>query len=83
MTHWVSGLKWVDASTNFCSRCVNFRDRNDGLGKGCPIDDIHTECDDPASLEEVFEKHLIGDEYAFPACAMFLDRSAASQAAPR
>lgn len=34
-----SGIAYMD---KYCCRCVNFRDKNDGRGPGCPIYDLHS-----------------------------------------
>lgn len=66
-----NGTKWIKESADYCERCVNNRDRRDGRGVGCPIDDIHMECSDQEALGEVIPVSLIGDEFEFKQCAMF------------
>lgn len=42
MAYFPNGTTGMDYMEHFCCRCVNFRDKNDGRGPGCPIMDLHT-----------------------------------------
>jgi len=74
MRHFSNGTEWIKQSANYCERCVNNRDRHDGRGVGCPIDDIHMECSDQEILDQVIPDSLLGDRYEFMQCSMFLER---------
>jgi len=73
MEYFSTGNVWISQSKHYCHKCVNFRDRHDGSGAGCPIDDMHMECSDMEALEEVIPDSLMGDNYEFPHCSMFLE----------
>jgi len=70
---FAKGTEWVNRSAGYCERCINHRDRLDGRGKGCPVDDMHMEAD-PEVVKRVIPESMMGDEFLFPKCAMFLDR---------
>jgi len=67
------GTEWIKASENYCSRCVNNRDRYDRRGVGCPIDDMHMEGELEIMIQAI-PVSLIGDEFEFPQCSMFLEK---------
>ncbi len=73
MITFLQGTEWNKISEKYCSRCVNNRDRYDRRGAGCPIDDMHME-GDQATMVQAIPDSLIGNEFEFPQCSMFLEK---------
>jgi hypothetical protein len=73
MITFSKGTEWIKASQKYCSRCVNYRDRYDNRGAGCPIDDMHMEGELETMIQAIPDS-LVGNEFEFPQCSMFLER---------
>lgn len=73
MITFLQGTDWNQASEKYCPRCVNYRDRYDHRGTGCPIDDMHIEGNQKIMVQAI-PVSLIGYEFEFPQCAMFLEK---------
>lgn len=73
MKHFSHRKEWIEQSAKYCQRCVNYIDRRDGRGKGCPVDDMHMEYDDLEALE-IFNAEGLSGDYEYPQCSMFLER---------
>lgn len=55
MGYFPNGCSGDDYQEQYCFKCINYRDLNDGRGHGCPIWDMHMlynydECNKPKSL---------------------------------
>lgn len=73
MITFLKGKEWNKSSEKYCPRCINNRDRYDNRGTGCPIDDMHME-GDLETMVQAIPVSLIGDEFEFPQCSMFLEK---------
>ena len=70
---FATGKAWITQQAGYCERCINYRDRQDGRGVGCPLDDMHLETTSIDALDEVIPESMTGEEYEFQQCAMFLE----------
>lgn len=71
---------------SWCSRCVNWRDLDDGRGEGCPVYDAHLifayeECDSNSNAKAILDMLIVrkvvtaSDGFDLPVneCAMFVE----------
>ena len=73
MITFLQGTEWNKISEKYYPRCANHRDRRDNRGAGCPIDDMHIEGDLEIMIHAI-PVSLIGYEFEFPQCSMFLEK---------
>ena len=65
----------------YCERCANWKDRMDGLGTGCLIDDLHAEYsggDEWDILDRMIPESHDGPSVTYMQCALFHEKSSES-----
>jgi hypothetical protein len=82
MGYFPNGTSGLDYQERVCSRCVNWRDKGDGRGEGCPIIDLHylwnydaVGKDADKTKKTALDMFIARDEEGFnKQCEMFLER---------
>ncbi len=58
---------------NYCFNCVNWRDKKDGRGEGCPIWDLHLTFNNTKSkeIQEILDEFIPRKGIVNEECTMF------------
>ena len=79
MGYFANGTEALMYQEKYCFNCINYRDKNDGRGPGCPIWDLHflydyELCNDKENIGKIMLDVLIPmtEEGYNEKCAMFL-----------
>lgn len=78
MAYFPNGTSGLDYQEHFCVKCVNYRDKKDGRGYGCPIFDLHLlwnydaikDKDKKMALEMLIPTTDVGNDQ----CSMFVEK---------
>jgi hypothetical protein len=79
MAYFSNGTEGMMYQEQWCDRCQNFRDLDDGRGHGCPIWDAHLlyayeECGKKSNAKSILDLLIPAGSDHFPAqCSMFLE----------
>jgi len=74
MGYFSNGNEGTTYQAQFCDKCVNYRDKNDGRGPGCPIWDAHLLWNyQQEDKKEVLDFFIPRDGLYNAECTMFLE----------
>ena len=79
MGYFSNGTEGLIFTDYYCSRCVNWRDLNDGRGPGCPVWDAHIiyayeECDSGSNAESILSLLIEQTGPGTNECKMFQEK---------
>ena len=81
MAYFSNGCEGDQYQAQYCDRCQNWRDVDDGRGSGCQVWDIHwlyayEECNNKSNAHDMLDILIpMDDETGFAKqCSMFLPR---------
>ena len=89
MAYFSNGSEGDNYTSQYCDRCVNWRDMNDGRGAGCPVWDIHLlyayeECNNKGNAKAILDTLIPMNPKTHFAeqCAMFQPNARTEQRQP-